>query len=116
MSKHSYPAPELASIIQYLPTFEDPSIHVRLVVRAALGAAKAYALAEVYQSSPDGKERLIHREGELVGGNSLDVLAGAWFRAVMRLETFLDGKSTDDLVKWAEWHPEGRLLTSGPVA
>jgi hypothetical protein len=104
MSKHKAPAPALADVVAYLSDDLGSSLALRLVVYPLANPHACLASAEVFYTHQDGTTTIVRREGEQVSTRSADQLHGAWFRAAVRLASYLDGKDADEVIRLHLWN------------
>lgn len=104
MAKHKAPAPSLADTVAYMSEGLGGSLGLRLVVYPTNDPWRALASAEVFYTHADKSTTIVRREGEAISTRSPDQLAGAWFRGVVRLQGYFEGKDPDEVVNLHLWN------------
>lgn len=104
MAKHTYPAPELRSILSAIDDVVNSPLLVRLVVRPDATPGRAYAAVELVYVHKNGTESVVRREGEGFATARIESLQGAWYRAALRLNQWCEGKDQDEVIRLHVWN------------
>jgi hypothetical protein len=109
MSKHTAPVVTLEDARAWEVELGHPNVQYQYsVITRGPGRPMSARVAVVWVAAPGVHFTLFH-DGELVQSARIDLVTGAWIRALARLHSSLSPSIVESAIALARWNLDGKL-------